>query len=69
MGSGFLGTFGAGSRFYLTERTAIRADAVFGLNKLDTPPGFGDPDRGFDAVEESVWVSGLRLTLSFVYRY
>lgn len=69
LGSGFLGTFGTGTRVYLTERTALRADAMFTLSKLDTPTGFGDPDRGFDAVQQSEWVRGLHFTLALVYRY
>lgn len=65
----FFGTMGAGTRFYVTDRLALRGDAVFSLWKIGTPPGFSDPERGFTAVEESEWVSGAHLTLALVIRY
>lgn len=68
-GSSFLGTAGAGTRAYLTDRFVLRGDATFSLYKIDTPPGYSDPDRGFEAVEEGEWVSGLALTLSLGYRF
>jgi len=68
-GNSFFGTLGGGTRLYLTDRLALRGDAVFSLLKIATPPGFSDPDRGFTAVEESEWVSGLHLTLSAVIRF
>jgi hypothetical protein len=68
-GSSFLGTLGAGSRLYLTDRFTLRGEGVFSLDKIDTPPGFSDPDRGFASVQEGEWVSGLHLTLSLGYRF
>ncbi len=68
-GTGFFGTLGGGTRVSLTERLALRADGVFSLWKLKTPPGFSDPERGFEAVEESQWVKGLHLSLSAVVRF
>ncbi len=68
-GSSFLGTVGGGSRLYLTDRLALRGDAVFSLWKLDTPPGFSDPDLEIPSVEKSEWVSALHLTLAAVIRF
>ncbi|MDP2957552.1 MAG: hypothetical protein Q8N53_14095 [Longimicrobiales bacterium] len=68
-GTSFFGTAGGGARFVLTDRLALRGDAIFSLWKIGTPPGFSDPDRGFASVEESEWVRGLHLTLSVVIRY
>lgn len=66
LGTGFLGTLGGGLRLSVTERIALRGDGVFSLWKLSTPPGFSDPERGFEAVEEGQWVNGFHLTLSTV---
>ena len=68
-GTSFFGTMGGGVRVFLTDRLALRGDAVFSLWKLDTPPGFSDPTRGFTDVEQSEWVSGRHLTLSAVIRF
>lgn len=67
--SSFFGTLGTGVKFFVTERIALRGDAVFSLWKVDTPPGFSDQSRGFTAVEKSEWVSGRHLTLAAVIRY
>ena len=69
MGTSFFGTAGGGLRVSVTERLALRGDAVFSLWKLDTPPGFSDPERGFEAVEEGQWVNGLHLTIAAVIRF
>jgi hypothetical protein len=68
-GTGFLGTFGGGTHVYLTDRLALRGDGIFSLWKINTPPGFSDPDRGIESVEESEWVSALHLTVSAVIRF
>jgi hypothetical protein len=68
-GTSFFGTLGGGTRLSLTDRLALRGDAVFSLWKLKTPPGFSDPERGFERVEESQWVKGLHLSVSAVVRF
>lgn len=68
-GSSFLGTFGGGTHYFLTERLALRGDAVFSLWKIDTPPGFSDPDLGIAGVEKSEWVSALHFSVSAVIRF
>jgi len=60
---------GAGSRWFVSDRFGLRADAVFSLWKLDTPPGFSDPDRTFENVEEGEWSRGLSFTISGVWRW
>ena len=63
-GTGFLATLGGGTRWFVTDGFALRVDGVFSLWRLDTPPGFSDPARGFAAVEEGEWVRGLGITIS-----
>lgn len=68
-GTSFFGTAGGGARYLVTERVALRGDAVFSLWKIKTPPGFTDPNRGYTSVEKGEWVRGLHLTLAAVIRY
>lgn len=68
-GNSFLGSMGLGTRWFVTDRIATRFDARFSLWKLDTPPGFSDPDRGFEDVSDGEWVSGNTLTLTLLYRW
>lgn len=65
----FIGTMGGGLRWMLSHRLALRADGVFSLWKLTTPPGFGDPTLGFVSVAKSEWANGSTLTLSVLYRF
>ena len=66
-GTSFFGTFGLGSRWFLTETFALRLDGVFSLWNIDTPPGFSPED--FGSVEESAWLSGLSFSVSLLYRW
>jgi hypothetical protein len=68
-GTSFLGTVGTGTSVFLSDRLMLRAEGMFSLWKLGTPPGFSDPERGFEAVEESEWVSGLHLSLAAAIRF
>ena len=68
-GTSFFGTAGTGVRLVLTDRLALRGDALFSLWKIGTPPGFSDSERGFSNVERSEWTSGRHLALSLTYRY
>jgi len=68
-GSGFFGTLGVGTRAFLTRNIAARVDGLFSLWGLETPPGFSEPERGFEAVESSEWASGLSIGLSLMYRW
>lgn len=68
-GTSFHGTVGLGSRWFVSEGITLRGDGVFGLWKLSTPPGFSDPERGFDQVEESEWATGFRLTVAALVRF
>jgi hypothetical protein len=67
-GTSFFGTFGAGTRVFLTRRMALRLDGIFSLWKIDTPVGYTDPEYGFGALQEGEWVRGLSLTASLLYR-
>ena len=68
-GTSFYGTTGLGLRWFLTERFALRADGTFSLWKVGTPPGFSDPVRGFENVEEGEWLRSLGLTISTLIRW
>lgn len=68
-GTTFVGTLGSGVRLALTDRLALRGDALFSLWKIKTPPGFSESARGFSDVEESEWSSGRHLAVSLLYRY
>ncbi len=68
-GTSFLGTFGAGTRWFVTDRIAVRADGTFSLWQVETPPGFADPDRAFENVDDSEWLWGNTFTLSLLWRW
>ncbi len=68
-GTSFLGTVGTGVRYMVTDRLALRGDAIFSLWKIGTPPGFTESARGFTNVERNEWASGRHLSLSLGYRY
>lgn len=68
-GSSFIGTLGAGTRWFVTERLAVRTDALFSLWEIPTPLGFADSSRGFEGVEEKEWLRGLQISVSAVYRW
>ncbi len=68
-GSSFFGTLGVGNRWFVTDRFGVRADALFSLWKLKTPPGFSDPARPFINVEEGEWARGLSFAISGLWRW
>jgi hypothetical protein len=68
-GSSFYGTLGLGSRWFVTDRIALRGDGVFSLWKVDTPPGFSDPTRAFEEVEDGEWLRGTTFSLTLLWRW
>jgi hypothetical protein len=68
-GTSFFGTMSGGMRWYATPRFTIRGDGVFSLWKIDTPPGYADPDRGFVAVSDGEWEWGTAFTIALLYRW
>lgn len=68
-GTGFSTTIGGGIRYFLGERWALRADSFLGLYKIAVPGGYRDPERGFDAVPRSEWVSGTGLSLGLCWLF
>lgn len=68
-GTGFIGTLGAGARLVVSDRWALRGDAVFSLWKIDTPPGFAQPGRGFEGVAKSEWAGGMHYTVTAMLRF
>jgi len=68
-GTSFFTSLGLGTRWFVSERIALRADGAFSLWKVDTPPGFSDPDRGFLGVSEGEWLGGTAFTVALLYRW
>lgn len=68
-GTSFLGTLGGGVRWFATDRILFRTDASLTLWQLESPRGFRDPEREFEGVEESEWVSGPSLTFGIAYHF
>lgn len=68
-GTSFLGSLGIGTRWFVTDRIAARFDGRFSLWQLDTPPGFSEPNRGFENVSDGEWVSGKSLVVTLLYRW
>ena len=68
-GTSFYGTLGLGTRWFVTDRIALRADGTFSLWKIETPPGFADPDRAFENVDDGEWLWGNALTVTLLWRW
>lgn len=68
-GTSFFGNLGLGTRWFVTDRFALRGEGTFSLWKIDTPPGFSDPQRDFGDVEDGEWLRGTWLTLTLLYRW
>ena len=68
-GSSLFTTISVGTRLFVSERFTLRTDGVFSIWKIETPPGFSNPLRGFRAVEESEWVRGLSIVVSVLLRW
>jgi hypothetical protein len=68
-GTKFQAPFGGGIRWIVSDRFLIRSDLTVLLYRLTTPPGFLDPERGFDGVGEKEWVSGPSFSLGIGYHF
>jgi hypothetical protein len=68
-GSRFMTVLGGGVRWFLTERILIRADLTLTMNRLETPKGFLDPDRGLTGVGEKEWVSGPAFSIGTAFHF
>ena len=68
-GSSFYGSLGLGTRWFLTDRIALRGGGSFSLWKVDTPPGFSDPTREFEEVEDGEWLRGTTFSLALLWRW
>ena len=68
-GTSFLGTLGVGNRWFISDRLALRTDAIFSQWEIPTPLGFADPARGFSGVPENEWLSGLQISAAFHLRW
>jgi hypothetical protein len=68
-GTKFMGSLGTGVRWLFTDRLGLRAEGLLSLWKLDTPSGYEDPARGFEAVPESEWTNATGFTVSLTWRW
>lgn len=70
-GTKFLGTAGAATRIFITERIAARVEAGLRLYQVDTPVGFLDTERGLDlgVVPEDEWVNSATLSVGLSYLF
>jgi hypothetical protein len=68
-GSSFFATLGGGTRWHLGNRWSLRGDGTFSLWKVDTPPGFSEPDRAFEGVEEGEWLWGTAWTVALLFHW
>lgn len=68
-GTTFLMTGGAGTRWFVTDKWTVRAEGVVRIWQLQTPPGYGEANRGFDNVEESEWTNNFSLSFGLAYRF
>jgi hypothetical protein len=68
-GTSFFGTMSGGMRWYATRRFTLRGDYVFSLWKIDTAPGYADPDLGFVGVSDGEWVWQNSFTVALLFRW
>lgn len=68
-GTSFFGTAGLGTRWFVTDRFTLRGDGIFSLWKVDTPPGYADPARGFLGVGEGEWLQATSFQIALLYRW
>ncbi len=68
-GTSFVGILGGGMRWFPGRRFVVRTDGVLFMWRLKTPSGFTDPDRDFEGVGETEWVSGPSFSISLGYRF
>ena len=64
-----VGSFGGGISWFLSEQWIARIDGLLHIWRLKVPDGFRDPERGFEAVGESEWVSARGLSFGVGYRF
>ena len=68
-GSKFVAILGGGLRWLMTERLLVRGDFAVTMNRLQTPEGFLDPERGLTGVGEKEWVSGPSFSIGAAFHF
>lgn len=70
-GTRFLGSAGAATRIFITERIEARVEAGLRLYQVGTPGGFLDTTRGLDlgVVPEDEWVNSSSLSVGLSYLF
>lgn len=68
-GSRFLGVFGTGIRWIVSQRVLVRADLSVNMFQLKTPRGYRDPERDLQGVGEKQWVSGPAFSVGLAYHF
>jgi hypothetical protein len=68
-GFAFAGVLGGGTRWLISERLLLRADAQLALWQLPTPDGYQDETLGLGAVPTGEWANNGMFTLGIAYRF
>lgn len=70
-GTRFLGTAGAATRIFITDRIVGRVEAGLRLYQIETPSGFLDTSRGLELgdVPEDEWVNSPTLSVGLSYLF
>lgn len=68
-GTAFAASTGTGLRIFPSDWIVIRLDGSVLLWRLDTPTGFGEPEKGLEGVTEREWVRGVGVTLGVAIRF
>jgi hypothetical protein len=68
-GFAFLGVLGGGTRWLLSERFLMRAEAQLSLWQIPTPDGYQDEILDLGAVPTGEWANNGMFTLGVAYRF
>jgi hypothetical protein len=68
-GFAFLGVLGGGTRWMLSERFLMRAEAQLSLWQIPTPDGYQDEILELGAVPTGEWANNGMFTLGIAYRF
>ena len=68
-GTRFLGSFGGGVNWALGDRVSFHLDGSLLLYQLETPGGFGDPERELGTVPDAEWVSARTVSAGLSIRF
>jgi hypothetical protein len=68
-GTSFFGTMGFGTRWFPLPGSPSGPTRSSRSGRSRRPVGFGDPQYGFESVQEGEWVRGLSITGALLFRW